>query len=96
MVHPIMDLTEPIALIKGLEERGASYIIQSAGSPSITISLTQVDKHIPYYAYMHQYWAKEFRKALKPETVVIGSNFSVFRNGKNDLWRGYPRGEQYS
>lgn len=82
---PIMDLTEPIKLIKGLEERGASFIIQSAGSPSITISLTQVDKHIPYYAYMHQYWAKEFRKALKPETVVIGSNFSPFREGKNGL-----------
>lgn len=82
---PIMDLTEPLALIKGLEERGANFIIQSAGSPSITISLTQVDKHIPYYAYLHQYWAKEFRKVLKPETVVIGSNFSPFRNGKNDL-----------
>lgn len=82
---PIMDLTEPIALIKGLEERGANFIIQSAGSPSITVSLTQVDKHIPYYAYLHQYWAKEFRKALKPETVVIGSNFSPFRSGKNGL-----------
>ena len=82
---PVMDLTEPISLIKGLEERGASYIVQSAGSPGITVSLTQVDKHIPYYAYLQQYWAKEFRKALKPETVVIGSNFSVFRNGKNDL-----------
>jgi len=82
---PVMDLTEPLALIKGLEERGAQYFIQSAGSPSITISITQVDKHIPYYAYLHQYWAKEFRRALKPETVVIGSNFSVFRNGKNNL-----------
>ena len=79
---PIMDLTEPLALIKGLEERGANFIIQSAGSPSITVSLTQVDKHIPYYAYLHQYWAKEFRKVLKPETVVIGSNFSPYRNGK--------------
>lgn len=82
---PVMDLTEPLDLIKGLEERGASYIVQSAGSPGITVSLTQVDKHIPYYAYLQQYWAKEFRKVLKPETVVIGSNFSVFRNGKNDL-----------
>jgi 2,4-dienoyl-CoA reductase-like NADH-dependent reductase (Old Yellow Enzyme family) len=82
---PIIDLTEPIALIKGLEERGAQYFIQSAGSPSITVSLTQVDKHIPYYAYLHQFFAKEFRKALKPETVVIGSNFSPFRNGKNGL-----------
>lgn len=82
---PVMDLTEPLDLIKGLEERGASYIVQSAGSPSITVSLTQVDRHIPYYAYLQQYWAKEFRKVLKPETVVIGSNFSPFRNGKNGL-----------
>lgn len=82
---PIMDLTEPIKLIQGLEARGANFFIQSAGSPSITVSLTQVDKHIPYYAYLHQYWAKEFRKALKPETVVIGSNFSPFRSGKNGL-----------
>lgn len=87
---PIMDLTEPIALIKGLEERGASYIIQSSGSPSITIGLTQVDKNVPYYAYLHQYWAKEFRKALKPETVVIGSNFSPFRDGRNGLCATTP------
>ncbi len=82
---PVMDLTEPLALIKGLEERGASYIVQSAGSPGITVSLTQCDKHVPYFSYLHQYWAKEFRKALKPETVVIGSNFSPFRDGNNGL-----------
>ncbi len=82
---PVMDLTEPLALVKGLEERGAQYFIQSAGSPSITISITQVDRHVPYYAYLHQYWSKEMKKALKPETVVIGSNFSPFRNGKNKL-----------
>lgn len=82
---PIMDLTEPLDLIKGLEERGASYIVQSAGSPSITVSLTQADRHVPYFAYLHQYWAKEFKKVLKPETVVIGSNFSPFRSGKNGL-----------
>jgi 2,4-dienoyl-CoA reductase-like NADH-dependent reductase (Old Yellow Enzyme family) len=82
---PIMDLTEPIDLLKGLEERGAQFFIQSAGSPGITVSLTQVDKHIPYYAYLNQYWAQEFKKAVKPETVIIGSNFSIFRNGKNGL-----------
>lgn len=82
---PIIDLTEPIALLKGLEERGAQYFIQSAGSPSITISLTQVDKNVPYFAYIHQFFAKELKKNLKPETVVIGSNFSIFRNGKNHL-----------
>ena len=82
---PIMSLEEPIKLIKGLEERGASYIVQSAGSPSITVSLTQCDKHVPYFAYLHQYWAKEFRKAANPETVIIGSNFSPFTDGKNGL-----------
>jgi 2,4-dienoyl-CoA reductase-like NADH-dependent reductase (Old Yellow Enzyme family) len=82
---PILDLTEPISLLKGLEERGAQYFIQSAGSPSITISLTQVDKHIPYYAYLQQFFCKEIKKALRKDTVLIGSNFSVFRNGKNGL-----------
>lgn len=82
---PVIDLTEPIDLIKGLEERGAQYFIQSAGSPSITVSLTQADKNAPYFAYLHQYFSKVFRDNLKPSTVVIGSNYSVFRNGKNKL-----------
>ena len=80
---PVIDLSEPIDLIKGLEERGAQYFIQSAGSPSITISLTQADKEHPYFAYLHQYFAKEFRDNLKKETVVIGSNYSVFAKAKN-------------
>jgi 2,4-dienoyl-CoA reductase-like NADH-dependent reductase (Old Yellow Enzyme family) len=82
---PIIDLTEPISLLKGLEERGAQYFIQSAGSPSITVSLTQADKGSPYFAYLHQFFAKELKKHLKPETVLVGSNFSPFRNGKNRL-----------
>ena len=82
---PVMDMTEPIDLIKGLEERGAQYFISSAGSPSITISLTQADKGHPYFAYLHQYFSKVFRDNLKKETVVIGSNYSVFGKGKNKL-----------
>ncbi len=82
---PMIDLTEPIDLVKGLEERGAQYFIQSAGSPSITISLTQADKERPYFAYLHQFFAKALRDNLKKETVVIGSNYSVFGKGKNKL-----------
>ena len=82
---PIIDLSEPISLLQGLEQRGAQYFIQSAGSPSITLSLTQATKDAPYWAYLHQYFAKELKKNLKPETVLIGSNFSAFRNGKNGL-----------
>ncbi len=82
---PVMDLTEVIDLVKGLEERGAQYFVQSAGSPSITISLTQADKERPYFAYLHQYFAKVLRDNLKKETVVVGSNYSVFGRGKNKL-----------
>lgn len=81
---PIIDLSEPISLIQGLEERGAQYFIQSAGSPSITVSLTQADRDHSFFAYLHTTFAKVFRDHLKPETVVIGSNFSPFRNGKNN------------
>ncbi len=82
---PVIDLTEPIDLVKGLEDRGAQYFVQSAGSPSITISLTQADKDHPYFAYLHQYFAKVFRDNLKKDTVVIGSNYSVFGKGKSKL-----------
>lgn len=82
---PAIDLTEPIDLVKGLEERGAHYFVQSAGSPSITISLTQADRRAPYFAYLHSTFTKAFRDNLKPETVVIGSNYSIYRNGKSGL-----------
>ncbi len=81
----VMDLTESIALVKGLEERGASYILQSAGSPSITLALSQPDKKIPDYAYLHHTFTKVLKDNLKPETVVIGSAYSIFRDGKNAL-----------
>ena len=80
---PVLDLTEPIDLVKGLEERGASFILQSAGSPSVTLALTQPDRRIPDYAYLHMSFQKRIKEAVKPETVVIGSAYSVFRNGKN-------------
>jgi 2,4-dienoyl-CoA reductase-like NADH-dependent reductase (Old Yellow Enzyme family) len=80
---PILDLTEPCDLAKGLEERGAKFILQSAGSPSITLALTQPDRDIPDYAYLHMTFQKAIRDALKPETVLIGSAYSVFRNGQN-------------
>ena len=82
---PIMDLTEPCMLAKGLEERGAKFILVSAGSPSITLSLTQPDRRIPDYAYLHFLFQKTIKDAVKPETVVIGSAYSVFRNGRNNF-----------
>jgi len=80
---PIIDYSEPTKLVKGLEERGARYILQSAGSPSITLALTQPDRNIPDYAYLHMTFQKVIKAMVKPETVVIGSAYSVFRNGQN-------------
>jgi len=81
----VIDLTEVLDLARGLEARGAKYIIESAGNPSITLALTQPDKKIPDYAYLHFWFQKELRKVLKPETVVIGSAYSPFRDGRNSF-----------
>jgi 2,4-dienoyl-CoA reductase-like NADH-dependent reductase (Old Yellow Enzyme family) len=82
---PVMDLTESLDLVKGMEARGAKFIIVSAGSPSITLALSQPDKKVPDDCYLHFTFQKRVRDALAPETVVIGSAYSVLNNGKNEL-----------
>jgi 2,4-dienoyl-CoA reductase-like NADH-dependent reductase (Old Yellow Enzyme family) len=82
---PVMDLTESLDLVKGMESRGAKFIIVSAGSPSITLALSQPDKKVPDDCYLHFTFQKRVRDVLKPETVVIGSAYSVLNNGKNEL-----------
>ena len=84
---PIMDLTEPLDLVKGLEARGAKFIIESAGNPSLTLALVQADKNVPDTSYLHFGFQKQLRSVLKPETVVIGSNNSVFRERQEHLPR---------
>jgi 2,4-dienoyl-CoA reductase-like NADH-dependent reductase (Old Yellow Enzyme family) len=81
----VLDLSEPVKLVKGMEERGAKFILVSAGSPSITLALSQPDRSIPDDVYLHFTFQKAARDALKPETTVIGSAYSVLRNGKNNL-----------
>lgn len=81
----IMDLSEPLDLLKGLKERGANFILVSAGNPSLTIALAHPDKRIPDYAYLHHYFQKEARKVLAPEVVTMGSAYSIFRDGNNNF-----------
>lgn len=81
----IMDLTESLDLVKGIEERGAKFIIVSAGSPSITLALSQPDKKIPDDVYLHFTFQKAVKDVVKPETVVIGSAYSVLNYGNNVL-----------
>ncbi len=76
-----MDLSESIDLIKGLEERGAAYIMQAGGAPRHTLEYAKPDKDRPYFTYIQQYFQKVCRDNLKPETVVIGAGYSLFRDG---------------
>jgi len=90
----IIDYTEPVDLIKSIEERGAKFIMVSAGSPSITLALSQPDKRIPDQVYLHHTFQKIVSDAVKPETVVIGSAYSIFRDGNNNLQPQVPAEEK--
>jgi 2,4-dienoyl-CoA reductase-like NADH-dependent reductase (Old Yellow Enzyme family) len=82
---PIMDLTEPLDFLKGLEQRGAQYFVETIGNVHSSISLVEADKDHPYLSYLHMFFANMMRQNLKPETVVIGGHFTAFRGGKNNL-----------
>ncbi len=79
---PVMDMTEPVDFIKNLEARGASYFVETIGNPTITISYVEADRDHEYMTFMHAYFANLLKKTCKPETVIIGSHFAPFRDGK--------------
>jgi len=89
---PLIDLTETLDLVKGLEARGARFIIESAGNPSLTLPLVQTDKRMPEYGYLRFWFQRQLKAVLKPQTVLIGSSYSIFRDGKN-AFRGVKREE---
>ena len=81
----VMDFTEDIALIRGLEERGAKFFVASAGT-SFTAALAQsVKTDAPYITYLLHTFGKVVRDAAKTGTVVIGCGYSVYRDGNNSL-----------
>lgn len=81
----VIDFRESFDLIKGLEERGASYIIESAGN-AFTLSLQQPDKNHIFSGYLHHGFQKQIKDIVKSDTVVIGSAYSVFgRSEKNKV-----------
>ncbi len=82
---PMMDISETLEFIKGIEERGAKFILQSAGGPAGDTVLNQPPQRTPDEAYFHFYFSHEVKKVVKPETVVIGSAYSVFANGENNF-----------
>ena len=81
----LMDMTESIDLVKGLEERGASYFVQSLGNVHCSMAYMEAVQDEPYLSYLHFYFANMIKQNVKPETVVIGSHFSSFRGMENKL-----------
>ena len=47
--------------------------------------MSQPDRAIPDDAYLHFTFQKAVKDVVKPETVVIGSAYSVLRDGNNQL-----------
>ena len=88
---PLMDLSESIDLVKGLEERGASYFVESLGNVHASMNFMEAVGDEPYLSYLHFYFANLLKKSVKPETVVIGSSFSPFRGEKNKLLAVEPK-----
>jgi 2,4-dienoyl-CoA reductase-like NADH-dependent reductase (Old Yellow Enzyme family) len=82
---PLMDMKEPLDLIKGLEERGAQYFVESLGNVHCSMEFMEAGREDPYLSYLHMYFSKLMKDHLKPETVVVGSHFSSFRGKKNKL-----------
>ena len=82
---PLMDMTEPLDLICGLEARGASYFVESLGNVHASMAYMEAVSDEPYLSYLHFHFASLMKRALKPETVVIGSHFSSFRGKVNKL-----------
>lgn len=75
---PVMDLKEPLDLIRGLEERGSDYFLES-NFPSLP------RRSFPENVYHHFSMAKIMKEAVKPETVIIGGAYSILSNGNNNL-----------
>lgn len=81
---PIIDPKESVLLCKGLEERGASFFIETLGNAGCNGALMCPDQQSAGNAYQHMSMARLLRKNLRPETVVVCSGLSVLRNGKNN------------
>ena len=81
----VIDLTESIDLVKGLKERGANFILESTGNPSVTMELHMPERGKPDDVYLHFTMAKTIKDNVGPDVVVIGGAYSVLNNGKNFL-----------
>lgn len=72
-----IDVSESIALCRGLEARGADFFIESLGNARLAWSLMAPGPDSRNLVYLHLAAAKLLKENLKPETAVIGGGLSV-------------------
>ncbi|MCR4601439.1 MAG: 2,4-dienoyl-CoA reductase [Clostridia bacterium] len=85
---PIIDPEESLTICRGLEERGASFFIETLGNCGVYWDLMCPGKNSCENVYRHMTAAKMLRETLKPETVVIGSGLSLLRDGRDNGFKG--------
>ncbi|MDY5462159.1 hypothetical protein ACQQ9V_10550 [Hornefia butyriciproducens] len=72
-----IDVTESVALCRGLEDRGADFIIESLGAARERWDLMAPNHDCPEHVWLHVTAAQVIRNALKPETAVICGGLSA-------------------
>lgn len=79
---PLIDLTESIKLIQGLEERGASFFIETLGSAGSSWALMTPNGNNAFEVYNHMTVADIMKKNLHPQTAVVTGGLSILGQGK--------------
>lgn len=78
-----INLSETFALCRGLEERGASFFIETLGNAETAgWELMCPNKNTGENVYKHMAMATNLKAGLKAETVVICSGLSLLAEGK--------------
>lgn len=85
---PIIEPEESLEICKGLEERGASFFIETLGNGGISWKLMCPDSDSCENVYRHMTAARMLKQSLKPETAVIGSGLSLLRDGTRNGFAG--------
>ena len=80
-----IDLTESLDLCKGLKDRGADFILESTGAPSITMALHMPDRGKADDVYLHFSMARWIKEHVGEDMCVIGGAYSVLNKGNNTL-----------
>ena len=77
------DDTEPLGLMRLIEEMGYHFINVSSGIPVMTPQITRPTNHCPEGVFRHMAWTKKVKETVG--IPVIGSAYSYLRDGDNKL-----------